>query len=194
MRTVTKKLNVVLTAETLSRALKIVNYDDFACLISSGSEDKRIMGVLGVSSLTLEHFMECNAQMHLIPRRKGASKRGCLRHGAGAGFNAAEQGRPGQGRGGRRDGSQSQGARAGSLSGGGRHRGRARAGGFLEDNHPTRGGSPAVNRVHRGVHAHPLREEQNEKGPPSAHPCVPYYGRFAAQGDSRSGVEPAQRP
>lgn len=69
MRAVTKKLNVVLTAETLSKALKNVNHDDFVCLISSGSKAKSIMGVLGVSSLTLEHFKECNAQMYLIPRR-----------------------------------------------------------------------------------------------------------------------------
>ncbi len=67
MRTVTKKLNVVLTAETLSRALKSVNQDGLVCLITSVSKDKSIMGALGVSSLTLEHFMECNAQMYLIP-------------------------------------------------------------------------------------------------------------------------------
>lgn len=69
MRAFTKKINVVLTAETLSRALKSVNQDGLVCLITSVSKDKSIMGVLGVSSLTLEHFKECNAQMYLIPRR-----------------------------------------------------------------------------------------------------------------------------
>jgi hypothetical protein len=66
MRVSTKKLNVVLTAETLARALQGVDQPGLLCLMTSTSREKRIIGCLRISSLTIEHFQEDNCQMYLV--------------------------------------------------------------------------------------------------------------------------------